>query len=229
LYKEPGPFYESLKCDTLVDELVEAKTNIFLCHTRLATRGDPKDNKNNHPFQLGDFIFAHNGVLYYTDPFENPTDIETDSFWLLYWIWWEYQRVGLVPEAITRGLSHVSGTYACWLHDRVGRETYLFRIKNPLMETHYWRGRDIVVFGSDWLSIVDAFGVPKLVRRFKFFVPEVKILKSRTIYILRDGELEVDGEFTPNRVAPRDLWDFYMRQGHLLRYHLPVLSGRGLR
>lgn len=228
-YKEPGAFDESVKYETLIDDLVRARTNIFLCHTRHATQGDPEINKNNHPFELGDFVFAHNGVLYFTDPFENKWTIETDSFWLLYWIQKEYERLGDVIEAIRAGVSHVSGVYACWLYKRAEETTYLFRIKNPIMETQYWRREDMMVFGSDWLSLVDAFAVPSLARRFKFFIPNIKPLRPRTIYKLRRGMLEKNGTFEPRRPRFTDLADFNWRQGHLLRYHMPVVSGRGLK
>ena len=229
VHKEPGAFDESVKYETLVDDLLRTGTNIFLCHTRYATLGDPEINKNNHPFELGDFVFAHNGVLYQTDPFENEWTIETDSFWMLYWIWTEYLRLGDVVEAIRAGVSHVSGVYAIWLHKRMEETTYLFRIKNPLMETHSWSGEGMTVFGSDWLSIVDAFAVPGLARRFKFFTPEVRALKPRTIYKLRQGVLEEDGTFEPRRPRITNLMDFERRQGHLHRYHIPILSGRGLK
>lgn len=44
------------------ESFVEGKT-MFLVHTRAATTGDPLRNKNNHPFELKDVVFAHNGVL----------------------------------------------------------------------------------------------------------------------------------------------------------------------
>jgi len=225
IHKEPGPFYMSPKYETLVGDLLRAKTNIFLCHTRYATQGDPRENKNNHPFELDPFVFAHNGVLSYSDEFENVWEIETDSFWMLYWIWYEYKRLGNTIEAIREGVKHVSGTYACWLYNRREEATYLYRIKNPLMETHFWRGRDIIVFGSDWLSIVDALGVPGWMRRFGFLMPEVRVLKPRTIHILKDGVLEEDGRFTPRGILAQDLADFERRYAHLMRYH-PTLEVR---
>jgi len=229
VHKEPGAFDESVKYETLVDDLLRTGTNIFLCHTRYATQGDPEINKNNHPFELGDFVFAHNGILYYTDEFENEWTIETDSFWMLYWIQKEYERLGDVVAAIRAGVSHVSGVYACWLYKRAEGTTYLFKIKNPIMETHSWSREGMVVFGSDWLSIVDAFAVPGLARRFKFFTPDVRPLKPRIIYKLRHGVLEEDGTFEPKSPRPIDRMDFQRRQGHLLRYHIPIVSGRGLK
>jgi len=228
-YKEPGAFDESVRYDTLIDDLLGAGTNVFMCHTRYATQGDPEINKNNHPFELGDFVFAHNGVLYYSDPFENEWTIETDSFWMLYWIQKEYERLGNVIEAIRAGVSHVSGVYACWLHKRAEKTTYLFRIKNPIMETQYWRGEGMVVFGSDLLSIVDSFAVPRLVRRFRFLTPDVKPLRPRTIYKLRRGMLEEDGTFEPRPLAVMDRMAFERRHGQFRRYHVPIVSGRGLK
>lgn len=229
VYKEPGAFDESTKYETLIDDILSTGTNIFLCHTRMATQGNPEDNKNNHPFELGDFVFAHNGILYHTDPFDNVWGIETDSFWMLYWIWKEYERLGDVIEAIKAGVSHVSGIYACWLYKRDEMTTYLYRINNPIMETQRWSGEGMTVFGSDWLSLVDAFSVPMLARRFKFFIPDIKPIKPGTIYKLKQGRLEEDGVFRPTYLGFRDQMDFNMRQGSLMRYHMPVLSGRGLK
>jgi len=228
VYKEPGAFTESTKYETLIDDLVEAKTNIFLCHTRRATKGDPSYNPNNHPFTLDDFVFAHNGILYYTDPFENVWDIETDSFWMLYWIWREYQEVKNVEEAIRRGVQHVAGTYACWLWKGEERQTYLFRTENRVMETSFWRGKNILIFGSDWLSIADALGVGRLTRRFKFLMPKIKVIKPRTIYKIRDGVLIENGHFKPSRLPFIYLRDFKRKYGDLLRYHMPVVSGVGV-
>lgn len=225
VYKEPGAFQDSAKYGTLIDDLVNTGTNIFLCHTRRATQGDPNENKNNHPFTLDDFVFAHNGVLYYTDEFENVWDVETDSFWMLYWIWKEYQELGNIPDAIRSGVRHVSGNYACWLWKGSEQQTYLYRMENRIMETSFWLGKNILVFGSDWLSIADAFGIGGLARRFKFMLPDIDLILPHTIYFIKNGVLTKDGYFQPRRLAPIDLWDFEKRQGDLARYHLPVMSG----
>ena len=39
------------------------KKSMFLMHTREPTMGDPLRNKNNHPFELKDIVFAHNGFV----------------------------------------------------------------------------------------------------------------------------------------------------------------------
>ena len=68
---------------------VPADTVAVMGHTRMATQGSAKRNRNNHPFlghtEEGDFALAHNGVLYNDDLLRDElnlpkTKIETDSF-----------------------------------------------------------------------------------------------------------------------------------------------------
>jgi hypothetical protein len=42
---------------------VDPKAKWLVGHTRWATHGDPKDNRNNHPVEHGQIIGVHNGVL----------------------------------------------------------------------------------------------------------------------------------------------------------------------
>lgn len=221
IYKEPGAFEDSAKADTLIQDIVNARTNIFLCHTRKTTQGDPEHNPNNHPFELDDFVFAHNGILYATEDFDNTWDIDTDSFWLLYWIAQEYQYYGDVPEAIRLAVRHVIGHYACWLWDSNTYRTYLFREENPIMTTSFWSSKNIVLFGSDWFSIIDGFKSSNLEKHFKFDEVDIKPLTPRTIYMLKDGQLAENGHFTPRPMRPRWTADFWLRQGAFLRYHRP--------
>jgi glucosamine 6-phosphate synthetase-like amidotransferase/phosphosugar isomerase protein len=229
VYKEPGAFGESPKAEGLVDEILASGTNLFLCHTRYATKGDPAENKNNHPFELGGFVFAHNGIIYYSDDFENKWGIETDSFALLYWIWAEYGGLKDEVEAVRAGIRHVSGVYACWLWSPHDGAAYLWRLENPIMGTCYWGGKRLTVFGSDWLSVAEAFGTGRLMRVFKFMAPEVKGFIPKRIYRLKDGVLMKVGDFEPRRLSYGDLRDFEARYGRFMRYHLPGVSGEVLK
>jgi len=220
VYKEPGSFLESRKFETLAEDLLEAETNVFLCHTRLATVGDPAIVKNNHPWnELKPFIFAHNGVLFYTDEFENVWEVETDSFWMYYWIWRQYLRLAETADAIDRGVDHVSGTYACWLHNSDERVTYLFRVKNPIVETSYYFGDGLVVFGSDVLSLADALQFPR--RMLRGMLP-FRRMKALTIYAVAGGRLWTVGRFTPRFLSPIDRFRFWRIQGKYMKYHIPI-------
>ena len=116
-------------------ELVTGK-RMFLMHTREPTVGDPLKNKNNHPFELKDIVFAHNGMLYeytlfkdirfdsynsnanskydyeYIDTYEIlgkvETDLpETDSFEIGVAIQEEYNKYNDFIEALERALSYL--------------------------------------------------------------------------------------------------------------------------
>ncbi|MAF43140.1 MAG: hypothetical protein CMI54_03075 [Parcubacteria group bacterium] len=42
-------------------DLIDKNTGAAICHTRFATQGSPKINKNNHPLRAGTVIGTHNG------------------------------------------------------------------------------------------------------------------------------------------------------------------------
>lgn len=218
VYKEPGDFRESNKINTLARELHQTGTNIFLCHTRRSTQGNPEVNKNNHPFTLDPFVFAHNGVLFRTEDFENKWTIQTDSFWMLYWIRREYQRHHDVPTAIDEGVDHVEGSYACWLYHKPTETCYLYRIQNPITETSFYKKRNLVVFGSDRISLADALGISPL-RRKLGWTPEFRMIPPATIYLVKDGEIWRDGRFTPGLFSRRQYDRFMQLQGDLIKYH----------
>jgi len=63
--KMPLPAYEFIsiiESITSIEEFVKDK-EMILIHTRAYTRGSPLENKNNHPFELKDIVFAHNGII----------------------------------------------------------------------------------------------------------------------------------------------------------------------
>jgi len=54
------------------------KAKAILLHTRSATHGTPKDNKNNHPIVGDKYIMVHNGVVDTTETFADAKG-ETDT------------------------------------------------------------------------------------------------------------------------------------------------------
>ena len=139
-------------------ELVTGK-RMFLMHTREPTIGDPLKNKNNHPFELKDIVFAHNGMLYeytlfrdirsgnpkfeydyeYIDTYEIlgkvETDLpETDSFEIGVAIQEEYNKRNDFIEALERALSYLIyfGDMALWIYSKRDDLLALFRFEKPL-------------------------------------------------------------------------------------------------
>ena len=206
VYKAPGDFRKSPYYNRL-PEILTGKT-LFLCHTRLATVGNPENNDNNHPFWLHPFVFAHNGGIFYADDFYNEWGIETDSFSLLYWIWREYQINPDTPTAISNGTEHVAGGYACWLWNFDDKATYLFRNHYYPCVTVYTRGTspggNFLIFGSDAQSIFDALQTKKV---------KIYNIKPYKIYKVVNAKITQVGSFKGKALG---LFDEFRLLG---RYH----------
>ena len=77
------------------DKIIPKDFKAIIIHNRHATQGDPKINKNNHPFvanQPVPFAFIHNGMIYskYLGPREKPA--ETDSVEVFCEVWDEIEK-----------------------------------------------------------------------------------------------------------------------------------------
>src|SRR5574341_465037 len=63
--KAPMPasqFVKTAEYQRLVSKIDE-RTTLILGHTRLPTKGDPADNRNNHPIRAGHIFGVHNGQI----------------------------------------------------------------------------------------------------------------------------------------------------------------------
>lgn len=111
--------------------------NTLIGHCRLHTKGDPKENKNNHPFELGDLILFHQGNLFNDDELIKKYDldksIQTDSYVLLQMIN-RYKVLGMSTlEAISYMYKETRGNWACALVDKTEPDNiYLFSHNNPI-------------------------------------------------------------------------------------------------
>jgi len=60
----PKTFFEYSEQFTEFIDAIE-NSDAVICHNRLSTSGSPEINRNNQPFQLCDYVFAHNGVYWF--------------------------------------------------------------------------------------------------------------------------------------------------------------------
>ena len=58
---------------------IENNTNAIIGHTRYATQGSPKNNRNNHPIRCGNIIGTHNGALWNDTELSHKFDLSTES------------------------------------------------------------------------------------------------------------------------------------------------------
>ena len=133
--------------------------NMFLMHTRASTEGDPLKNKNNHPFELKDIVFAHNGIMYYYTKYEDirfkngssskyvdyidtyeifgkiEVDLpETDSFEIGVEIQKEYNESRDFVTALSEAFSFLVhyGDMAVWVYSKREDLLALFKHGRPL-------------------------------------------------------------------------------------------------
>jgi predicted glutamine amidotransferase len=90
VHKEPISAVESRDLPRMA---ARAYSDAFICHVRLATQGEP-NQRNCHPFQFGDWLFAHNGSVprspllaelegKHREAIEGDTDSEVYFHWIL--------------------------------------------------------------------------------------------------------------------------------------------------
>lgn len=80
----PTKFFKSTDLGDFLNEAAKIDTNEpALIHCRYATHGSVKPS-NCHPFMIGDWAFAHNGILYDIKPENDKTDSETAFKQLFY-------------------------------------------------------------------------------------------------------------------------------------------------
>lgn len=191
LYKLPDSLKSFIKDGgTLVG--LEKQSGILM-HTRAATRGTAKLNKNNHPFMstTGRFILAHNGhVTNHTNKkseYDINYDAQTDSAIIVNLIDYLVTHEDMeIISAIEKAAEELIGGKACWLYDRETEEMYLFRVSNP---TSYKFVDGTLFFASTERILRNALN------DYDYNSVYIHETESGKIYAVGNGKLEEVGSF----------------------------------
>ena len=121
-------------------------------HTRMATQGSARRNRNNHPFvghaESGDFALAHNGVLYNDDILRQElhlpkTKIETDSYVSVQLL---EQRNRVDGDSLRYMAEQVRGSFTFTILDK--QDTlHIVKGDNPVCLRHFPR-RGLYLYAS---------------------------------------------------------------------------------
>lgn len=132
-FKLPSPATEVLvELEKLLAPIIKKSYGILM-HTRAATFGEPVINRNNHPFKIRHYYFAHNGYCIYTLPEWSKEKIQTDSYNGLFMPLIRHIENGIsLKEAVQKSYDEFCATGAFWLYDEKCRTLYLFRESMPL-------------------------------------------------------------------------------------------------
>jgi glucosamine 6-phosphate synthetase-like amidotransferase/phosphosugar isomerase protein len=113
----------------------ELDYSMFLGHLQAPTGSSRSwSDDNTHPFEVGDWIVAHNGVLEndtklkyeHTLIYDNPVDTYVIPMLL------ESMYVGDTIRCIRESFSLIKGTFACWLYNKRINKTYVVRSGSTL-------------------------------------------------------------------------------------------------
>lgn len=118
------------------------------------------DNQNNHPFELGDFLLVHNGIISNAqalcEKYNFKGAITTDSYIILELIEYFFKkdkkkmgvnnRINRISMAIQKTCEKLHGGYSVVLYDKATKKTFYF--KNIFQSFHLCKYGDKVLCGS---------------------------------------------------------------------------------
>lgn len=129
--EDSGTYKNNLRGSQLSMSNLPQDAEAVIAHTRAATQGDPKDNRNNHPVTSasGDIRLVHNGVIYNDDELRTFLDrgselADVDSSVI----------PGVLEELGLEGTELLAGdATAAWFDVRTGNVLHLARFNhNPI-------------------------------------------------------------------------------------------------
>ncbi len=120
------------------------------------THKDFSENRNHHPFKLGNFTLIHNGTIFNAqdihDEYNFQTNINTDSYVILELIDYFFKksnirdRIRRIASAISNTCEKLDGRYSVILYDKKGKNTFYF--KNKLTSFSLCKYGDKILCGS---------------------------------------------------------------------------------
>lgn len=177
---------------TLVADLdMEPTTHTAILHTRWATLGEPEDNANNHPIDVGGIVGVHNGMIRnhrslfgLLDPsVERFGQVDSEAIFAL------LQHFGAHP---TKVLDLPVGSMAiAWLRPHEKRPC-LRLARGSGSPLHLgWTRDGSLLFASEGRMLADA------AKHCGATIVLTRIVKEGTYLRARDGQVVESGRFTP--------------------------------
>lgn len=150
LMKRPQDAYEFCDSQDTKDalQIINKDVTCILGHTRYATLGTPKVNKNNHPIRTGNTIGTHNGSIHnHKELFkkynmERHAQVDSEAIFRL------YETSESAKDFSDNRLPDVRGRVAIvWSDLEYPEYVYMVKGNNPL-EMAFIPGLDIYIYGS---------------------------------------------------------------------------------
>lgn len=126
-----------------------------LCHTRFATKGDPKKEVNNHPVQYDSVYVTHNGVIRNDDSLFREFDLERHGEVDTEIIPALISKFGL--DKVHKALTKLSGGFAIAATDPKNKPGELVLAKGPTNPLEVLETKSVVVWASTRNTIIEAW------------------------------------------------------------------------
>lgn len=155
IYKQPVPASRFVLDEALHDVLsdVDAATTILMGHTRWKTRGDQRNNANNHPIRAGNVIGTHNGHIanadYLFSRLKLPRFAEVDSEVIFRIADSTLEDGALQVVPLVRGLSRCRGQMSAMMVSRLDPETAIVVKGDKPLEFRYHRKYRVIFYASE--------------------------------------------------------------------------------
>lgn len=123
----PGGFLVTKKEGSLTEKDVPTGADYYLFHSRGPTvETNSFDWDDNHPFQYGRFIVAHNGIIENANSLYGG-DIGVDSRVIPYIIDQEYRNIKNANQSILNSVNKLQGTFGLWIFDTTSKQIRIVR------------------------------------------------------------------------------------------------------
>ena len=169
-------------------------------HNRMATKGDPKDNKNNHPFWNDRYTMVHNGVIdnvdFLKEKYSIPkveNEIKTDSYIIMELM----EKFGSecnynTEETIKKVIYNLEGWYSIIIYDR--KTDILYYIKDYLTEINVSLAGNDTIAMSTRKERIEYLYNDKSIFNFFSYNRHSKTFKDYHLYKITKKEIEDLGE-----------------------------------
>jgi len=185
-FKATAPSSEVITDDSWESNIldrIDRNNTIAIGHVRLATHG-VVNSRNAHPFEIGNVIGAHNGIIYNYNKLAKKYNksIEVDS---------EIIFESLNLNSKKKALEELEGDFAIsWIRDS-NRIVHLARESSRPLSVAYWKKAKILI----WASTDEI--LKKSLKRAGLNLKQVS-LKSEIIYSFNTDKF--DTKYNPSRI-----------------------------
>lgn len=133
-------------------------------HCRGATHGNPKDNRNNHPFVCGNIVGVHNGIISnYHDIIKSMPEVvvegtcDSESIFSMINMFNDMEEIDGIKEAITSTANLLDGWFACVGTDKTSYPSlFFFRDGSGQLDFVYEKTNRVLLFATESMFIEKA-------------------------------------------------------------------------